>query len=228
LDTPNESKSQDRSLTTTSYVVLAVLSLRPHSTYDITRQMRLTMHYMWPRAESNVYAEPPRLVEAGLATSHTEANGQRQRTVYTITDAGRAALTAWLAAPSSRQRSEFEALVKVLFAENGSREDLLASVRFLGQDAAEAMQHFLDIADRYATGEGEYPWRFGLSALALRFLVEQQAAAIRWAKWAEQVVAGWEEPLSGDATWGVAAVLAAADASPLAEEPDSSGPRQAS
>ena len=219
MDTPNESKSQERSLTTTSYVVLSVLSLRPHSTYDITRQMRLTMHYMWPRAESNVYAEPQRLVAAGLATSSIEWNGQRRRTMYSITEAGRAALGGWLAAASARQRYECEALVKVLFAENGSREDLLASIRDLGRDATESLEHFVEIADRYAANEGEYPWRFGLSGLALRLLMEQQAATLRWATWAEGVVDGWESPLSEDAAWGIEAMRAAGRPLPPTEDP---------
>ena len=124
MNTPIESKSQERALTTTSFAVLAVLSLRDHSTYDLIHQMRLSMHYMWPRAESNVYAEPRRLVEAGLATAREEWNGQRRRTIYSITDAGRAALAEWIASPSARPRYENEALVKIMFAENGTREDL--------------------------------------------------------------------------------------------------------
>ena len=64
MNTPIESKSQARTLTTTSYAVLSILALREHSTYELTRQMKLSLHYMWPRAESNVYAEPKRLVEA--------------------------------------------------------------------------------------------------------------------------------------------------------------------
>jgi PadR family transcriptional regulator, regulatory protein AphA len=219
MNTPNESKSQDRTLTTTSYAVLSVLSLRPHSTYDITRQMRLSMHYMWPRAESNVYAEPRRLVEASLATAREEWNGQRRRTVYSITEAGRAALAEWLASQSARQRYECEALVKVLFAENGTRDHLLASIRALGEDAAEVMRHFLRIAARYAAGEGEYPWRFGLSGLALRLLMEQQATTLRWAKWAEEIVAGWDAPLSADATWGVETLCATGEPLPLNEDP---------
>jgi PadR family transcriptional regulator, regulatory protein AphA len=219
MDTPNESKSQERALTTTSYAVLSVLSLRPHSTYDITRQMRLSMHYMWPRAESNVYAEPRRLVEAGLATAREEWNGQRRRTVYSITEAGRAALALWLASPSSRHRYECEALVKVLFAENGTPEDLLASIRALGEDAADVMRHFLRIADRYAANQGEYPWRFALTGLALRLLMEQQAATVRWAKWAEQVAVGWETPLAEEAAWGVEALRSTGEAFQLDEDP---------
>ena len=106
MNTPDERKSQVRPLTTTSYAVLSVLALRDHSTYDLTKQMRYSLHYLWPRAESNVYAEPSRLVEAGLASSRQEFIGDRRRTVYSITHAGRRALSTWLAAPSARPRYE--------------------------------------------------------------------------------------------------------------------------
>jgi DNA-binding PadR family transcriptional regulator len=181
--------------------------------------MRLSMHYMWPRAESNVYAEPRRLVEAGLAEAREEWNGQRRRTIYSITEAGRTALEEWIASPSARQRYESEALVKVLFAENGTRDDLLASIRAIGEDAVEVMRHFLEIADRYAAGEGAYPSRFGLAGLAARLLMEQQAATLRWATWAEQVVAGWETPLSGDAAFGVGTLRATGEPFALDEDP---------
>jgi DNA-binding PadR family transcriptional regulator len=196
-----------------------VLSLRPHSTYDITRQMRLSLHYMWPRAESNVYAEPRRLVEAGLATAREEWNGQRRRTVYEITDAGRAALAGWLGSPSSPARYEIEALVKVMFAENGSRDDLLASIRAIGADAAEGLRSVRRIAERYEAGEGEYPWRFGLSGLALRLAMEQRAAALRWATWAEEVVADWETSVSGDVATGIETLRSAGEPFPLDGDP---------
>ena len=221
MDTPDESKSQDagpRTLTTTSFAILAVLALRDHSTYDLIRQMRLTMHYMWPRAESNVYAEPRRLVDAGLATAREEWNGKRRRTIYAVTAAGRAALAEWIASPSSRPRYENEALVKVLFAENGAPADMLASIRSLAEDASAALGHFEGIADRYARKEGEYPRRFGLSALALRLLAEQHAATLRWATWAEHVVATWDDPLSADASWGIATLRASGKTLPTESE----------
>lgn len=207
MDTPDESKSQDRDLTATSYAVLSVLSLRDHSTYDLIGQMQKSMHYMWPRAESNVYAEPKRLVDAGLATVREEWNGRRRRTVYSITPAGRVVLAEWLSAPTARQRYESEALVKVLFAENGSCDDLLATIAAIAADAREIIRHFVMIADEYAAGNGEYPERFGLSGLAARLLLEQQAATLRWAAWAQEVVAGWESPFAEDTAWGVATIM---------------------
>src|SRR5215831_14123402 len=113
MNTPVERKRQDRSLTTTSYAVLSLLAIRDHSTYDLTKQMHLSLHYLWPRAESNVYAEPKRLVAAGLAQAREEWTGGRRRTIYSITRTGRTALAEWLSAPGSQQRYESEALLKV-------------------------------------------------------------------------------------------------------------------
>ena len=219
MNTPIKSKSQERSLTTTSYGVLSLLALRDHSTYDLTRQMRLSLHYLWPRAESNVYAEPKRLVAAGLAAAREEWNGGRRRTIYSITKPGRAALADWLASPSSRQRYESEAVTKVFFAENGTRDDLLASIRAIREDAVTEIEHFQRIADLYEAGEGQYPQRFALSALAARLLGEQQAATARWAAWAERLVSEWHAQSGADAEWGVETLRATGEAFPLTEDP---------
>jgi PadR family transcriptional regulator AphA len=219
MSTPIESKSQERQLTTTSYAVLSVLALREHATYDLTRQMRISLRYLWPRAESNVYAEPKRLVAAGLAAAREEWNGGRRRTIYSITDSGRAALAEWLAAPSAHERYESEALVKVLFAENGGRDDLLASIRAIRTDALDQIEHFVGFADTYEAGEGQYPERFALSALVARLLVEQQAATARWATWAEELVSRWDSPAGADAAWGVETLRAAGEPFRIPQDP---------
>jgi PadR family transcriptional regulator AphA len=191
MNTPNERKSQERTLTTTSYAVLAVLALRDHSTYELTKQMRYSMHYMWPRAESNMYAEPKRLVAAGLVTSREEWTGERRRTVYAITDEGRAALSRWLAAP----------------------------IRAVRDDSLAVIEHFQRVADRYDAGEGEYPHRFALSALVARLLGEQHAAAARWAAWAEQIVSEWDAPSGADAAWGIETLRDTGRGVPVNDDP---------
>jgi DNA-binding PadR family transcriptional regulator len=206
--------SQERELTTTSYAVLAILALREHSTYELTKQMQLSMHYMWPRAESNTYAEPKRLVAAGLVEARKESTGRRPRTVYAITKAGRAALRDWVKSPSGRQRYESEALLKVLFAEHGTIDDLRASIRALRDDAAAGVEHFRVIAEAYAAGEGDYPERFGVSSLVARLLGEQQLATVRWAEWAERAVSRWDTPAGPGADWGVKTVRATGEPFP--------------
>ena len=71
----------------------------------------------------------------------------------------------------------------------------------------------------YGAGEGQHPERFALSALVARLLSEQQAATARWAVWAEQVLAGWDSPLSASAEWGVEVLRKTGQAFRLDEDP---------
>ena len=84
------------SLTSTSYAVLGLLSIRPWSSYELTQQMDRSLGRFWPRAVSKLYEEPKKLVSHGLARSAVQQNGRRRRTVYTITAKGRRALAEWL------------------------------------------------------------------------------------------------------------------------------------
>jgi DNA-binding PadR family transcriptional regulator len=219
MNTPIGRPSQERQLTTTSYAVLSILAIREHSTYELVEQMRLSLHYLWPRAESNVYAEPKRLVDAGLVQAREEWNGDRRRTVYSITEAGRSSLAEWLGGESSRQRYESEAVLKVFFAENGTRDSLLQSIRALRDDSLAAIEHFQHAARPYAEGTGRHPQRFALSALAARLLSEQHATTARWAAWAEQVVAGWQSASENDPEWGAETLREVGEPFPLEQDP---------
>jgi len=76
-------------------------------------------------------AEARRLEAAGLTTSRTEpaADGSsRNRTVYSITPAGRTTLAEWLAKPPEVTALHLEPLLRVHLARFGTRDDLLAAI----------------------------------------------------------------------------------------------------
>jgi DNA-binding PadR family transcriptional regulator len=81
------------------------------------------------------YTEPKKLVAHGLASATRTFTGRRPRTVYAITDRGREALQAWLDRPGSGPLQEFEALVQVAFADQGSREQLPRTLRSIREQA---------------------------------------------------------------------------------------------
>ena len=72
-------------LTTTTYGVLGLLAVRPHSTYELAKAMDRSVGRVWPRAQSKLFEEPKKLVQHGYATAREDAVGRRPRTVYTIT-----------------------------------------------------------------------------------------------------------------------------------------------
>ena len=115
-------------LTTTSYAILGLLAVKPWTTYELTQQMDRALGQFWPRAESKLYEEPKKLVAHGLARASSESVGKRPRTVYTITAKGRRALAAWVPSPGDGPVLEFEQLIKVFFAEHGTKADLLRTL----------------------------------------------------------------------------------------------------
>ena len=79
------------------------------------------MRRMWPRAQSKLYEEPKKLVAHGYARATDDSVGRRRRTRYTITAKGRRALAAWLQEPGDGPVLEFEQLLKISFADSGTR-----------------------------------------------------------------------------------------------------------
>ena len=173
--------------TTTGYALLGLLALRPWTTYELAQQVRRSLSWFWPRTERKLYDEPKRLVAAGLATAREEFTGRRKRTVYEITDAGRAALRAWLREPSAPPTFENEAMVRVFFADGGDVESLRATLAGMEEGARERL------AELTAMEEGEYPFpeRRHISALAMRLQQDQERTTIAWATWARAEVARW-------------------------------------
>jgi DNA-binding PadR family transcriptional regulator len=198
-------------LTSTSYAVLALLALQPWTTYQLAKQMERSLGWIWPRAVSRLYEEPKKLVAAGLADSRPEATGRRPSTVYSITPAGREALAAWLAEPGAGPLLECEALVKIAYADLGSRDGLLANLTALIEDSTAKLRFGEMIARQYLDGHGPFQQRLPVSGLMWRFLWEYNTTVLRWARWARAEVEAWPADLSElDVTAGFSRIVSAA------------------
>jgi PadR family transcriptional regulator, regulatory protein AphA len=192
--------------TTTSHAILGLLAIRPWATYDLAKLMRRSLHFFWPRAESNLYAEPKRLVEAGLAEVQEEWTGDRRRTVYSITDEGRDALRAWLAGQPVSARLESEPHLRLLFANYGSKDDLLRTVDRIEADARAEIEHYSTLCAEYARGDGLFPDRIHVNTLLGSLSIEQARAAVDWARWARGEIERWETTETPDVAWAVGAI----------------------
>jgi DNA-binding PadR family transcriptional regulator len=183
--------SRGSRLTTTSYALLGLLAIQPWSAYELAQQMDRGLGRIWPRAASKLYEEPKKLVELGLARASRDAVGKRTRTVYAITPAGRAALRAWLGEPGAGPVLEFEQLVKIFFADQGTTPDTLAILAAVHAWAVERNSANLAVARAYQVGQGPFQRRAAQTLLAGRFLTDFYAMAASWARWASGVVERW-------------------------------------
>ena len=179
------------SLPTTSYAILGMLALRPWTAYELTQQLRRSLTYCWPKAESVLYDEPKRLVRLGLATAHREPAGRRTRTAYAITDEGRRALGAWLATQPAPPRFEFETMVRLIYADQGTKEDLLGAVRAARGWADERFADGREQVRGYLADGGPFPDRLHIIALFARFYADLFELILRWADLAEAEIEAW-------------------------------------
>ena len=176
-------------LSTTSYAVLGLLSLRSWTGYELVQQGRRTLVHIWPKEDSVLYEEPRRLVAHGLARAHKEREGGRVRNRYEITDEGRAALRDWLGGPSAPPRLELEPMLRLFFADQGDVPDALAAVNALRDWAA----------TRYAAGaqtirdseQTLFPERVHIGVLVARLYVDLYRTMISFADLAEKEIRTW-------------------------------------
>ena len=178
-------------MTTSSYAVLALLDLRPWTGYELTQQAQRSLRYAWPKSERLLYSEPKRLVDRGYATTHTEKSGNRTRNVYEITDAGREALNEWTSSPTESPRFEVEALLRLLFADHGSKEDVARALNELESDVGEHHQAIMELMASYLDGGHPFPQRTHLSVLFATFQIEVFRTIERWVEFAQNEISEW-------------------------------------
>src|SRR3954452_2367132 len=130
-------------LTTTSYAILGLLNVKPWSAYELTQQAQRSLRYAWPKSESHLYAEPKRLVNMGFArVTETPAGPVRTRQVYRITPAGRRALKRWLESEPAPPQLEFEAVLRLFYADATDKPAILSTLA----------QTQVDVQEQYAAG----------------------------------------------------------------------------
>ena len=125
-------------LTPFSFAVLVLVGEGGAGAHDLVRMMREGQHAIWSASASQWYAEPKRLAALGLLHAERTPGRTHERTHYTLTDAGRAALRAWLAEPSAFTRIQCEPIVRLLGAEYADPEVLERSLAALREPLAES------------------------------------------------------------------------------------------
>ncbi len=143
--------SSQPKLTPFSYAVLALVGRGGAGPHDIVRMMR-DGRIFWTTSESHFYAEPKKLAKLGLLEAERQPGRTRDRTHYTLTDAGRAALRAWLAEPAAMPRIQNEAALKLVGADLAEDDaTILRSLAGLREEIARGHSD-LDAMDERVAG----------------------------------------------------------------------------
>ncbi len=137
-----------------TYGLLGMLAVRPLTGYELTQQVRRSLRFVWPASEGHLYREQKRLVELGWATVEQEPAGERSRKRYSITEAGRAALSAWLDTEPEEPHFQVEGALRVFFGDQGSGDQLVASMRVTADKARSMLAEMRGFVDDYLADGG--------------------------------------------------------------------------
>ena len=196
--------SSPPAMTTTSYAILGLLAVKPWTTHELVQQVDRSLRRMWPRAQSKLYEEPKKLVAHGYARATDDSVGRRRRTRYTITAKGRRALAAWLQEPGDGPILEFEQLLKISFADSGSKADIVTNLEATRAWVLDQNEENLATARAYLEGRSAFPERAALNQLAGRFLTDFYVMVADWVDWAAGIVENWPDDVA-EARFDVAA-----------------------
>jgi hypothetical protein len=136
---------------------------------------------------------PKRLVAQGLASVRREPAhlGRRARTTYAITPAGRQALSAWLETEPAPPELEFEAMVRLTFADQGTKQQALAAIDSIARHAEQRYREGLDQVRGYLDDGGPFPERLHIIALTATFHADFLRLLRDWAELARAEVDAW-------------------------------------
>jgi DNA-binding PadR family transcriptional regulator len=191
-------------MTTTSYAILGLLAVRPWTTHELVQQVDRSLRRIWPRAQSKLYEEPKKLAAHGFARATDDSIGHRRRTRYTITAKGRRALAAWLQEPGDGPVLEFEQLLKIHFADSGTKAGVLANLAATRAWVLAQNEENLATARAYLEGRSAFPQRAALNQLGGRFLTDFYVTVASWVEWASNIVERWPDDVR-DAAFDVEA-----------------------
>jgi PadR family transcriptional regulator, regulatory protein AphA len=160
-----ERSSVKAELTLFSYEILGLVGAQGAGAHDLMRLAQRGRILAWA-GESRYYTEPKRLAQLGYLDAHKEPGKTRERTIYTLTAKGRAALTEYAATPVAVTPLKSDALLRLLICDLVGEQLTRESLMTLRQDVAD-LERRLDEAEGTAA---QLPHRHAYLRLVIGFL----------------------------------------------------------
>ena len=163
------------------HALLVSLSERPAAGLELARRFDRSIGFFWSATHQQIYKVLRRMEDDGWVTARVvEQSGRPEKREYSVTDAGRTALSAWIGTTTPRPGFRSEIAVKMRGASYGDRAALLADIAELVADHRTRLEHYEAMCAR------DYPQPDGLAGhdldayLVLRGGIWQETFWISW------------------------------------------------
>lgn len=189
------------------YALLAVLTARPKTGYDVSKGFHSSVGHVWHAPDSQVYPELRRMEEDGLLSSKDIPWGTRgKKKLYIVTEAGIKDFRTWLETPFDYSLTRDPLALKTAYMEWGDPQGLQTQLddhiafhknlvdQWQATIAALESQTDEVLMDRLgASNKDEWALITGYKMLAYRGLVSRALAEVAWAEEAKEEAAKLEK-----------------------------------
>lgn len=169
------------------FILLGFLKYRSMTGYELKSLMEESTMHFWHAYHSQIYTTLRKLESEGLVSSELDDGDDRlTRRTYTLTEPGRAALSAWLNTPLTETVPEKEdLLVRVFFSAERERERVIDELRFQRQLHQRKLEHYLQISQTKLEDFSPQEQQGGTSDLpfwtaTLRFGIAYERMYLQW------------------------------------------------
>lgn len=116
------------------HALLAFLTARPLSAYEISKQFEESVGFVWFAPDSQIYPQLRRMEDDGLIAGSELSTSGRPKREYRVTDHGAAELRRWVSEPLEYQRERDVAHLRAAYLEwasaDAAREAMVQHIDF--------------------------------------------------------------------------------------------------
>jgi len=162
------------------HAILVSLSERAGSGYELTRRFEKSIGLFWSATHQQIYRVLKRMEEAGwVAVDVVAQSGRPDKKVYTVSDAGRAELARWLAAPDP-SAGPVELAVKIRGASFGDPAKVAEEIVRHRANHAERLDVYRQIEKRDFPAPSALTGRHLHQYLVLRGGIRVEEGQVEW------------------------------------------------
>jgi DNA-binding PadR family transcriptional regulator len=164
-----------------SHAILAVLSNRPCSGYDLAKQFDGSVGFFWNASHQQIYRELTKLEEQGLISVeviHQESRPDKKQ--YSLTPIGQTTLRDWIIQPSSPSPIKDEVLVKLFVGHLVPLTKLQTLLQAQRQQHEELLATYKTIEQQFLAHPGDLPHNLRCQYLTLRNGIHFETSWLTW------------------------------------------------
>lgn len=171
----------------TQFAILGALSIESMSGYKIKKMMSESTNHFWSESNGQIYPTLAKLTNSSFVTVKECLEDGKSKKIYTITKAGKKALTDWLLKDVEHYPARNELLLKLFYGQNVSKLVSISHIEKYKGRCSQALSLYQDIEKNLfkLVKSGKRPVYFLLTAKSGINIIEAQ---LEWCEESIQLI----------------------------------------